>query len=143
MRAFLLFLFTLCACSRAAPDSVKTESPELVSTPRLVRSAVIRDGDWNVVQKHRTDAALRQGQTSFPAPAMAAGPDNDCSGMLQSPFIGDRLWLKPGVSAAMGEFLTDGFHPVFYFLTAPLAYACSDGTGMPVRIWTGSGWKSQ
>lgn len=139
-RIILAVALSLCCCGKPAQKQ-EEPAPDSVVTPRIVRPApaVIRDGDWNVVQRHSVDAKLRESEIGeFPAPAVA-GPDSDCTGMLQSPFAASHhLWLKAHLSAAMGELVQDRFVPVFYFLSAKAAQDCAKGQdGMVVRVWAG------
>jgi len=144
MRLLLALLALLiAACSREPARPVKDAGsatpearPAYVPPPAAVTASAEVDGG------DRYTGGTDPGGQGWP-PAMANGPDADCTGVLTAQFSGKGGRLRRGM-AALGTRLTpkDDFFPVLYFDNEASALRCRGGDGsMVVAVWNGNGWR--
>ena len=146
MRVLLIVVVALllAACGReAAPardagPATATARPAYVPPPAAEEpDAATAEAEEEATYPGGTDP----GGQGWP-PAMASGPDADCTGVLTAQFSGKGGRLRRGMAALGSRVTKDEFMPVLYFDNEGSAKRCKGGNeSMVVAVWTGTGWR--
>jgi hypothetical protein len=128
--AFILLSWFLVCCSTPTRTSPKpiTQQADTQTPPAATPAPVLPKVEDPVPYPEAT------APSSFPA--VASGPDSDCSGLIELPPGRPRVGTW-----AIGELLGSRFTPMLFFNTKKAAKDCAGSSGMLVRRLTRDGWK--